>query len=70
MLALTEIELSSEHESNRKISTGFAFPLYILLLFTPPPPFFTPSPTSYYSNMSQHDLHQIIRQQQEQLTAM
>jgi len=56
-----------EYESESKTSTGFALPLYT----SPPPPPSSPidSPPPYHI-MSQHDLHAIIHQQQEQLAAM
>jgi len=58
-----EISLSSEYESKSETSIGSALPLYTSL----PPP--TPPPPSY-PIMSQHNLHAIIRQQQEQLAAI
>jgi len=61
-LSHTEISLSSEYESKTKTSMGLALPLY-----TSPPPIDSPPP---YPIMSQHNLHAIIRQQQEQLAAM
>ena len=59
--------MSSEYESESETSTGSALPLY-----TSPPP---PSPPTIdspppYPIMSQHDLHAIICQQQEQLAAI
>jgi len=57
-----EIESSSKYKSERETSIGSALPLY---MFSPPTP---PLPSSY--TMSQHDLHAIIRQQQEQLLAI
>ena len=65
--------MSSEYESESETSTGSALPLYTSPLPpTPPPPSQSPSPIdslpSY--NMSQINLHEIIRQQQEQLAAM
>jgi len=71
-LSHTEISSSSEYESETESSTGSA-----LLLYTSPPP--TPPPPSSsilpidslpQYNMSQINLHEIIRQQQEQLAAM
>jgi len=64
-LSPTEISSSSEYESDTKTSAGSVLPLYT----SPPssPPIDSPPP---YPIMSQHDLHAIIRQQQEQLAAM
>ena len=62
-LSHTEISSSSEYKSESETSTGSALPLY-----TSPPPSTPPPPP--YPIMSQHDLHAIIRQQQEQLAAM
>jgi len=59
--------LSSKYESESETSTGSALPLYTLPLPLPSPPIDSPSP---YPNMSQINLHEIIRQQQEQLAAM
>ena len=68
----TEISSSSEYKSESEISTGSALPLY-----TSSPPSLQPqshspslidSPPPY--NMSQINLQEIIRQQQEQLAAM
>ena len=56
---------SSEYESESETSIGSALPLYTLP--PPSPPINSPPP---YPTMSQHDLHAIIRQQQEQLAAM
>jgi len=50
-----------------KTSTGSALPLYTSLLPIPLPP--STTSLSLYE-MSQHDLHTIIQQQQEQLVAM
>jgi len=66
----TEISSSSEYESESETSTGSTLPLY-----TSPPPIPLPSPPPIdsplpYPIMSQHNLHAIIRQQQEQLAAM
>jgi len=67
----TEIESSSEYELESETSTGFTLLLYI----SSPPTLLLPlaspisSPPSY-NTMSQHNLHQIIRQQQEQLAAI
>ena len=47
---------------------GSVLPLYTLLLL-PSSPSPIDSPLSYHT-ISQHDLHTIIRQQQEQLVAM
>jgi len=60
-LSHTEISLSSEYESESKTSIGSALPLYTSPPIDSPPP---------YPIMSQHDLHAIIHQQQEQLAAM
>jgi len=57
--------LSSEYESESETSIGSALPLYT---FLPSPPLPIDSPPHY--NMSQINLHKIIRQQQEQLAAM
>jgi len=61
-----------EYESKSETSTGSALPLYTSSLLLPPPPLSSPSlidsPPHY--NMSQVNLHEIIRQQQEQLVAM
>ena len=69
-LSHTEISSSSEYESESETSIGSALPLY-----TSPPPIPPPSPPPIdspppYPIMSQHDLHAIICQQQEQLAAM
>ena len=63
LLSHTEILLSSEYELESETSTGSALPLYT----SSPSPI--DSPPSY-NNMSQINLHEIIRQQQEQLAAM
>ena len=64
-LSHTEISSSSEYESESETSTGSALPLYT----SPPspPPIDSPLP---YLIMSQHNLHAIICQQQEQLAAI
>jgi len=51
---------------------GFALPLYTSLLLSPPLPSSSLSPidSPLHYNMSQVNLHEIIRQQQEQLAAM
>ena len=71
-LSHTEIDSSSEYESESETSTGSALPIYTSSPPLPPPPSQSPSPIdsppSY--NMSQINLHEIIRQQQEQLAAM
>ena len=72
-LVLTKIDSSSEYESEGESSTGSALPLYNSSPPTPPPLSSSPTPIDSppaYNNISQHDLHAIIRQQQEQLTAM
>ena len=73
-LSLTEIYLSSEYESKTETSAGSVLPLYTSSPPTPPPLSTTTtpidSPPSYNINMSQINLHEIIRQQQEQLAAM
>ena len=56
-----------EYESNTETSVGSVLPLYTAPLPPPSPPIDSPPP---YPTMSQHDLHAIIRQQQEQLAAM
>jgi len=61
-LSHTEISLSSEYESDTETSAGSVLPLYTS------PPFPIDSPPHY--TMSQINLHEIIRQQQEQLAAM
>jgi len=68
----TEISSSSEYKSESETSTGSALPLYTSSPPTPPPSTTPPidSPPSYNINMSQINLHEIIRQQQEQLAAM
>jgi len=60
-LSHTEISSSSEYESESETSIGSALPLYTSPPIDSPPP---------YPIMSQHDLHAIIYQQQEQLAAM
>jgi len=74
LLALTKIELSSEYKSEEETSTGSAFSLYTLSLSIPLSLSASPidSLPSYNNNniMSQHNLYQIIRQQQEQLVAI
>jgi len=61
--------LSSEYESESETSIGLALLLYTSLL--PPQPS-SPPPIDFppHYNMSQLNLHEIIRQQQEQLAAM
>ena len=66
-LSHTEIYSSLEYKSESETSTGSALPLYISPLPPPSPPIDSPPP---YPNMSQINLHEIIRQQQEQLAAM
>jgi len=66
-LSHTEISSSSEYESESETSTGSALPLYTSPPPPSPPPIDSPLP---YPIMSQHDLHAIIRQQEEQLAAM
>ena len=63
LLSHTEI-LSLENKSESESSTASS----TLLVFTSQLPTPTPPPPPY--KMSQHDLHTIIRQQQEQLVAM
>ena len=70
-LSPTEISSSSDYESDTETSAGSVLPLYTSSPPTPPPPStISPidSPPRY--NMSQLNLHEIIRQQQEQLAAM
>ena len=73
-LSHTEIISSSEYESDTETSIGLVLPLYTLSPPTPPPPSTSPAPIdslpSYNINMSQINLHEIIRQQQEQLAAI
>jgi len=59
--------LSSEYKSESETSTGSALPLYTSPPPSSPPPIDSPPP---YPIISQHDLHAIICQQQEQLAAM
>jgi len=56
-----------EYKSESKTSTGSALPLYTSPPPPPSPPIDSPLP---YPNMSQINLHEIIRQQQEQLAAI
>jgi len=76
LLALTEIESSSDYKSKEETSTGSALPLYISLPLIPLPQLSLPTSTdspSFYYNISQHgsiNYKQIIRQQQEWLVAM
>jgi len=52
---------------------GSVLPLYTSSLSSSPPPSSSPSPIDSplsYNNMSQINLHEIIRQQQEQLATM
>ena len=74
MLPHTEIILSSEYESDTETSVGSVLPLYTSSPPSPPPqpssPLLIDSPPSYNINISQINLHEIIRQQQEQLVAM
>ena len=70
-LSPIEISSSSEYESDTETSAGSVLPLYTTSPPTPPLPSSSlpiDSPPSY--NMSQINLHEIIRQQQEQLAAM
>ena len=59
--------MSSEYKSESETSTGSTLPLY-----TSPPQPLSPLPIDSppHYNMSQINLHEIIRQQQEQLAAM
>ena len=66
-LSPTKISSSSEYESDTKTSAGSVLPLYTSPPPLPSPPIDSPPP---YPIMSQHDLHAIIRQQQEQLAVM
>ena len=61
-----------EYESESETSTGSALSLYTFSLPSPPLPSSSPSPINSppYYNMSQVNLHEIIRQQQKQLVAM
>ena len=71
-LSPTEISSSSEYESDTETSTGLVLPLYTSSPPTPPPLPSTISPIDSppHYNISQLNLHEIIRQQQEQLAAM
>jgi len=62
----------SEYESETETSTGSALPVYTSSPPTPPPQSSSPSPIDSppHYNMSQLNLHEIIRQQQEQLVVM
>ena len=66
-LSHTEISSSSDYKSDTETSAGLVLPLYTSPLPPPSPPIDSPPP---YPTMSQHDLHAIVRQQQEQLAAM
>ena len=57
-----------EYESDTETSAGSVLPLYTSSPPTSPAPI--DSPPSYNINMSQINLYEIIRQQQEQLAAM
>jgi len=61
-----------EYKSETETSMGSALPVYISSPPTPPPQSSSPSPIDSlpHYNMSQLNLHEIIRQQQEQLAAM
>ena len=70
---LPRILSSLEYESESKTSTGSVLPLYISSSPLPLPPLSSPSSIDsppFYNNMSQINLHEIIRQQQEQLVAI
>ena len=69
-LDITEIALLSEYKSESKTSIGSALPLYTSLPLPPPQPSSSPIDSPSHYNMSQLNLHEIIRQQQEQLAAM
>ena len=63
----------SEYKLESESSTGSVLPLYTSPSPSLPPPLSSPSPIdspSPYNNMSQINLHEIIRQQQEQLAVM
>ena len=63
--------MSSKYESESETSIGLALPVYTSLPSPPPQlssPILIDSPPHY--NMSQINLHEIIRQQQEQLAVM
>ena len=65
---ITRISSSSDYESESETSTGSTLPLYTS---SPPPPALPiPIDSPPHCNMSQLNLHKIIRQQQEQLAAM
>ena len=65
---ITRISSSLEYESESKTSIDSTFPLYT----SSPPPLVSPIPINspLHYNMSQLNLHEIIRQQQEQLVAI
>ena len=74
LLSHIKIISSSEYESDTETSAGSVLPLYTSLPPTLPPPSISVSPIGsppfYNINMSQINLHEIIWQQQEQLSAM
>jgi len=70
-LICTEIDSSSEYKLENETSTGSILSLYTLLLPTPSLPSSSLSLLSLLSyTINKHDLHAIIRQQQEQLAAI
>ena len=63
--------MSSEYESESETSIGSALPVYTSLPSPPPQPLSSlPIDSPPHYTMSQINLHEIIRQQQEQLAAM
>jgi len=74
VITYQEILSSLEYESESETSTGSALPLYTSSPPSPPPPPPPSSPSPIDSpphyNMSQVNLHEITRQQQEQLVTM
>ena len=69
-LDITEIALLSEYKSESETSIGSALPLYTSLPLPPPQLSLSPIDSLSHYNISQLNLHEIIRQQQEQLAAM
>ena len=72
VITYQEILSSLEYESKSETSMGSALPLYTSSLPSPPLLLLLPSPIDLlpHYNMSHVNLHEIIRQQQEQLVAM
>ena len=70
-LSPTKISSSSEYKFDTETSAGSVLPLYTSSPLTPPPPStISPIDSPPHYNMSQLNLHEIIRQQQEQLAVM